>query len=319
MPSVIICIHGLGNKPPKDLLKKWWQESLLEGLHRIDAKIKLPKFEMVYWADILHTEPLNPQEKNPESPAFLDEKYMKSENIPSFESHEKRAAVLDFLGHQLQRIFLNDDYSLNYSSIADSILKKYFTDLDAYYDEAVIPGVTSNVKNAIRMRLIQVLLKYKKYDIMLVSHSMGTIVAFDVLKYLVPEIKIHTFITIGSPLGNPVVLSQIAKEKRQITNEPCQFITPENISHAWFNMSDILDKVAFKYKLNDVFKPNKHRVQPIDFLVTNDYQMNGEPNPHKSYGYLRTQQMSSVVKSFIAAEKITVFERIERWIIQFFK
>lgn len=319
MASVIICIHGLGNKPPNDLLKKWWLAALKEGLHRDFGRVELPRFEMVYWADILHDKPLNPDEKDTASKYYLDEVYTKSLNRRAEETSSTHLAINDFLGHQLQRILLNDDMSLNYSYITDSIIKKYFADLEAYYDEAIVEGVTENAKVAIRQRLLQKLKKYRNFDIMLIAHSMGSIVAFDVLKFLSPNIKIHTLITIGSPLGLPIVLSQIANEFKTRNNGTFQFKSPSNITNAWFNFSDINDKVAFKYKLNDVFKPNQHEVQPIDFLVYNDYQMNGIANPHKSYGYLRTPQFSRVLKSFIAAEKLSIFQRMLRIISKLFK
>ena len=43
---------------------------------------------------------------------------------------------------------------------------------------------------------------------MLIAHSMGSIIGFDVLTFLATDIKINTFITIGSPLGLPVIIKQ---------------------------------------------------------------------------------------------------------------
>jgi hypothetical protein len=63
MSKIIIGIHGLGNKPPKDLCEKWWKKSLREGLNSIGRKYFNFNFELVYWADILHPTPLNPNEK----------------------------------------------------------------------------------------------------------------------------------------------------------------------------------------------------------------------------------------------------------------
>jgi len=59
MRKVIIGIHGLGNKPPKYLLQRWWKDAMIEGLNSSDIQQSLPKFELVYWADILYEKPLN--------------------------------------------------------------------------------------------------------------------------------------------------------------------------------------------------------------------------------------------------------------------
>ncbi|PKP10167.1 MAG: hypothetical protein CVU09_08550 [Bacteroidetes bacterium HGW-Bacteroidetes-4] len=316
MPNVIVFIHGLGNKPPKNLLENWWKRALIEGLTQEEQKSFLPKTEMVFWIDLLYDKLLDPSETNPESPYYIDEPYVKAQPETVWERDYKRLSVIDYLGSQLNRIFLNDELSLNYSIITDSIVSKYFRELDTYYKDDCLPddNAICTIKIQIRERLIKVLEKYKNHDIMLVSHSMGTIIAYDVLSYLAPDIKIHTFVTMGSPLGLPVVLAKIAAEQRRRNITPVQIITPENITHVWYNFSDILDKVAFKYRLNDVFLPNAKGISPIDFLVANTYKVNGEPNPHKSFGYLRTPQMSSVTRAFIKAERLTFMQKIARWL-----
>ena len=52
-PSVVIGIHGLENKPPRDEKRNWWRAALVEGLTRnrgIDGAGL--SFEFVYWADL---------------------------------------------------------------------------------------------------------------------------------------------------------------------------------------------------------------------------------------------------------------------------
>ena len=57
MSKVIIAIHGLGNKPPYRLLQQWGKMSIQEGLQDRGLTIELPKFELVYWADLLYDKP----------------------------------------------------------------------------------------------------------------------------------------------------------------------------------------------------------------------------------------------------------------------
>jgi len=314
MANVIIGIHGLGNKPPKDLLEKWWRLSMAEGLKTNSLNVSLPKFEMVYWADIIHDKPLDESEKDRESPFFLEEGYSRAPEDFLVENHETRQKIVGFLSRQMNRIFLNPDFSLNYSFIADTIVKNYFRDLEIYYTENCVDenNATCKVKDLIRKRLLGVLEKYEDDDIMLVSHSMGSIIAFDVLSLLPLESKIHTFITMGSPLGLPVVISKIAAEQKQRLNGKNHMVTPDCITNNWYNFSDILDKVAFNYNLSDDFSSNIRGVKPIDFLVVNNYEKNGIRNPHKSFGYLRTREFSKVLYDFMKNEDITVWEKITR-------
>jgi len=79
MDKIIIGIHGLGNKPPKDLLKKWWVQSIKEGLKNIGRPGQKFNFELVYWADTLHPVPLNPDETDEDSDLYLSERYSPAE------------------------------------------------------------------------------------------------------------------------------------------------------------------------------------------------------------------------------------------------
>ena len=55
MSKIIVGIHGLANKPPKDDLTEYWRKSIAEGLRK-NCAIKKPNFDfrMVYWADLLY-------------------------------------------------------------------------------------------------------------------------------------------------------------------------------------------------------------------------------------------------------------------------
>lgn len=314
MANVIITIHGLGNKPSKQLLTHWWRLSMIEGLRASKYRAVLPKCEMVYWADILYDKPQSEDVKDVKSPCYMDEKYTRASKDFKAENHTIRKKIIYYLSKQLDRILLKDDLTLQYSFITDVILHKYFSDLEIYYSDDCSKNraPSCRARELIRERLLAVLEKYKDDDIMLISHSMGTIVAFDVLTFLAPELKIHTFVTLGSPLGLPVVVSKIAAEQKQKHIGQNHMLTPHGICRNWYNFADILDKVAFSYKLSDRYAENSNGVKPVDFLVTNNYEMNGVPNPHKSYGYLRTPEFSKILNEFIRSENVKPMQKVAR-------
>jgi len=312
MANVIIGIHGLGNKPPKKILEKWWKLAMIEGLKANNYNPLLPKFELVYWADIMYEEAQNILEEDVDSPQFLREKYVEAPDSFPAENHSTRKKLVDFIGEQMNRILLNEDLSLNYSFISDVIVSKFFRDLEIYYkDDCTAENEhLCKAKDQIKGRLIKVLEKYKSDRIMLVSHSMGSIIAFDVLNFHTHNIPIHTFITAGSPLGIPIVISKIAAEQKQTLPNDNNMLSPPTITNNWYNFSDILDKVALNYKLSDDFIENKNGVIPVDFLVVNNYELNGKRNPHKSYGYLRTPEFSRVLFEFIQSERLTLKQKV---------
>ncbi len=318
MSKVIIGVHGLGNKPPKPLLEQWWRSSMNEGLRLGKYKADLPLFEMVHWSDIIHKIPQDPSVEDQESPYFIDEKYSEAplNFIPGDSSTRKK--VVDFLGRQMNRVFLNEDLSLNYSFITDTIISRYFSDLEFYYSESPVEsnGGSATYRDVIRKRLFDKLIEHRKDDIMLIGHSMGSILAFDVLTFMAPEVKINTLVTIGSPLGLPVVISKIAAEMRKKGISDTRLKSPPGITGKWYNYADILDTVAFNYRLADYYYENSSGVKPVDHLVVNDYEFNNLRNPHKAYGYLRTPRFTAALNEFISEGELSFKERIMRWFMR---
>lgn len=312
MAKAVIGIHGLGNKPPQQLLEKWWLDSIHEGFKNSNLDIPKFKFELVYWSDLVYNKPENPDITDENDPDFLAEPYMPSSGAKTLvKDLSFRRKALKFVESQMERIFLNKDLSINFKSVSDIILHNYFKELDMYYS----PNQDGKIfKQRARQRLIEILQKYRFDDIMLIGHSMGSIIAYDVLQFELKKQCIHTFVTIGSPLGLPFIRSFIAEEMRD--NSPnYKITTPNCVKRNWFNFSDLEDKVAINFDLSNNFEANSMNIKAIDFEVANDYSVNGNANPHKSYGYLRTREFIIKLNDFLVEKE--PFSLIK--IINFFK
>jgi hypothetical protein len=302
MARIVIGIHGLGNKPGPSILTEWWEKSMIEGLELNGYSAKLPKFEMVYWADILHSKLMDINISDPENPLYLDEKYVPSPTDFIPKKHPVRKKILKFLGEQLYKIFLNKDLSLNYSFIPNYFVRRYFKEIEIYYkeDSTQKDPQACKINVLIKQRLIVALEKHKDDEIMLVCHSMGSIIAYDVLSFVLPNVRIRTFVTIGSPLGMPIIVSKIASQYKLRSRGRRRMVTPPGVYGNWFNYSDVLDKITFNYKLGKKFGANALGVKPKDYEVINDYHNSeGEHNPHKSYGYLRSKEFARVLNDFV--------------------
>lgn len=303
MSKIIIGIHGLGNKPPQRQLEKWWLKAIVEGLIKMDQYKYCPKFELVYWADILNDKPLSSNIDNPENPYFLDEPYIPEIDtyVKKEENSSTKKKVLGFLEEQLDKIFLNKDLSPNLEFVSEIIFKKYFKELDIYYkdDKIINDPDYKTPKDIIRNRLARVLERHKDKQICLIAHSMGSIIAYDVLTFITPHIKIDTLITIGSPLGIPIIISKAVEEMKQKNLKIQLPSTPENVESNWFNLADIDDNVAMNYNLADDYHENSLGVKVTDIIVNNNYTVNNHKNPHKSYGYLRTPEFAKIISDFL--------------------
>ncbi|MBN1252997.1 MAG: hypothetical protein JXR51_03560 [Bacteroidales bacterium] len=320
MAKIIIGIHGLGNKPSEEILEKWWNMSIVEGLNKYyNIDNQNIKFKMVYWADILYDKPLNKKITNKNSPYYLEEPYFPGLKKINHIARNTRKKVIDFIDKILEKILLNDDFSVNYSSFTNAIIHKYFKDLDTYYSDKTLnnSGKEDLAKDIIRKRLITVLEDHKKDQILLIAHSMGSIIAYDVLSLYSKKFKIDCLITIGSPLGFPIIMSKIANELKAKFADFKKLTSPESVKYNWYNFADLEDKVAIDYKLSDDFEENTVGVKVVDFEVYNDYQANKIKNPHKSFGYLRTNEVAKVIFDFVNSEDKEFKTKLIRRIFKF--
>ena len=303
MKKIVIGIHGLGNKPAAALLEYWWLNAIREGLARIGAPREELPFEFVFWADILHPELQNPGITDPENPQYLDEPYIPGDPdikvpLPSF-----RAKLFKYIDGQLDSIFLNAEGRPKLKRVTDKIIHAYFSDLEVYFrdDCSSILDPRCAARHHIQERLQTVLKKYADCDILLIAHSMGSLVAYDVLNDL-PEVPINTLVTIGSPLGLPFIVVRELSRQQSRNPELTRPGVPKSIRHRWVNLSDIEDKVAMDHALKDDYTSNSSGISIEDFSVYNDYMLRGERNPHKSFGYLRSPEFARIIDEFLSVE-----------------
>jgi hypothetical protein len=286
-PSVIIGIHGSANKPPAADKPGFWKKALIEGLKRNCGKTTDDlSFDFVYWADLRYPAPI----------AFADnpEYYCEAPGSAPFPSYQASKWVeiineaTEITGTEVN--FL--DVHTGVTSVGDFVLERHLQDLAAYYAD-------STFREAVRKRLTDKLKEYKGTRIMLIGHSMGSIIAYDVLRLLGrndPQFRLDHFITIGSPLGIPHVKYKISQEN--------DLVRTPSIVGRWTNFADRRDVVAIEAKLGDDYEPNDQGVKVADVPVINAYRSPldrtppDKPNYHKSYGYLRTPELSNVVRAF---------------------
>ena len=303
MSRIIIGIHGLANKPPRRLLESWWRKSIREGLNRIGVRHRFFRFELVYWADILHPLPQDPAIRNPEHPRYLSDPYQPDKGIrPLFFKTGIQKKLVDLFGSRMEKLLVTEELRPKMPGIQELVIRRYFKDLDAYFGNRKSPLVSGRTaKERIMERLSTRLKKHRKKKILLIAHSMGSIISYDVLMDGPGDIQVDMLVTIGSPLGQPAILSKIVAANGKARPAGKKLKTPEGIREAWYNLSDLNDKVAIHFELAEHFTENAHQVMPEDRIVRNEYLVRGKKSPHKIYGYLRTPEMASLINDYLGA------------------
>ena len=308
MTKLIIGIHGLSNKPEKLKLKEGWESAINEGIENIVDSAPPFDFKMVYWADLLYKYPVHEDHAFDFDELYNDEPYIKAEEGKLVEYKDSwkdhlGSSVIDGIGSSLD--FVKQQFGM--SKLTDWLLEKVLKDLAFYYDENRKIndryGEQELAFKVLKDELQNCILTSNDSEIMVIAHSMGSIIAYDVLRDIGHEpgntIEIQDLVTIGSPLGLPHVKQKII-EKRTYDDEDERVRTPSIITNSWTNFSDRKDAVAIDTHLKDDYKANSLGITVHDDIVINDYiGLNGEGNSHKSYGYLRTPELSKKVIEFL--------------------
>jgi hypothetical protein len=132
--------------------------------------------------------------------------------------------------------------------------------------------------------------------ILLIGHSMGSVIAYDTLWQMSREKKekvdIDLFLTLGSPLGQRYIQHRLLDHavlpgKRY----------PDNITR-WVNIAAVGELTAIDMQLANDFAPMvaKGLVGSLqDLPVYNWFRLNGVLNVHAEYGYLVNKITASVI------------------------
>lgn len=306
MANVIIGIHGLANKPEKPTLARWWEEAIREGLTK-NCGVQNADFEfiMVYWAELLYK---YPRHEDPDldfdhlynSQPYEDAKPNALKRYDEGWLDNAIASALDVGGDVIDKL----RGAIGLDAAANWLLEAKMRDLHFYYaPNRKIRGRDGRMEVARRVimdELTNTLLPLKGRRMMLIAHSMGTIISYDVLRDLGQRdlsFPVHHFVTIGSPLGLPHVKANVHKE-RSYAAVPVR--TPSVVTERWVNDADRRDPVAFDVHLADDYRPNDNGIRVEDDLMINDYvSPSGDQSAHKSYGYLRTPELSEHIRDFV--------------------
>jgi len=287
----IVFVPGKNPKPPADLHQNLLWQTLVEGVRRIDPDV----------ADdlSLHDEYFK----------FVDWNYSYYQSSEDIESHRPWVeAMLEKAGpsekdiqqattwrHRLEFFMYNTvDSSPVLLRLLRGKLKETAQDTNRYFDND--DKIGSHIREQLKQELRPLLENGDK--ILLIGHSMGTIITYDTLWALsnlehLPG-KVDLFLSLGSPLGMNYVQSRLMGHHM---NDEHKY--PSNIRR-WINIAADGDLIALgrflakdyntmlEYKLIDAIEDQSKGVY-------NYFHDEDGLNCHRSYGYLINPKVSQVI------------------------
>ena len=271
-------VHGLANKPPADTLIRIWADALgrddprpqqhANGNSGLSLDNLGATYRMVYWADVLYPSPDTQIESNE---SYDDEK-RQLEGISTDPSGAlERAAAEDTSWREqlspaerasVERLERELRFEVGTKEIAaraagaaalervplpefikKPLMERLLRDLHHYfYNVSITPraGETYHVRDELQRRFLAAVTAVGEHQRphIVVSHSMGTIIAYDCIRNREECPPIDALLTVGSPLGLDEVQDQLKRDRPRVD------FPPARLNGAWINVYDSLDPVV---------------------------------------------------------------------------
>jgi hypothetical protein len=258
MPHVTF-IHGIANKPPADDLLRLWRNALADAPEPVPLGDLGVTSSMVYWADLLYEKPETdlsayegvlentaeavdaaggapfPRARTPEEAAFIEALRAHMTGLSDTEIDAAPPVPAEPAG-ALERVPLP-------WFLKKAIMNTFLRDVHHYLFDVVYspPGGTPvPIQQTIRKRFVATLSAPTiSRPHIVVSHSMGTVIAYDCLKRVLDCPGVDGLVTLGSPLG----LDEI-QDKLQPGWSRRDGFPGERLGGGWINAFDRLDPVC---------------------------------------------------------------------------
>ena len=252
----ITFIHGIANKPPEADLHRLWREALADGDDPLPLGDLGITSSSVYWADVLYGAPdmdlaayegvrenspaavdgadgvAVPVGRTPEEQAFIAALRLKLTGLDAAERAPSPAATQGTLERVPLPWFVKQPF-----------LAAFLRDVHHYLfdtEHSPRPGSTFRVQQEIRRRFVARLNDPAvSRPHVIVSHSMGTVIAYDCLKRVADCVPVDGLMTLGSPLGLDEIQDQLQPGWSRENGFP-----DGRLGGGWINVFDRLDPVC---------------------------------------------------------------------------
>lgn len=259
-------VHGLANKPAPSDLRRIWLEALrapVSGDGGFDLGAAGVSDSFVYWADLFYDSPLSATDY--ESTSFESA----SDKISASLSGANTSVPSDEWMHAMRQHYPEAGDSYPEPPVAPNLPRFERIPLPGFVKQAIMAEYlreahdylfnVKGIRDTIRARVIGDMKRCPDGTRrVLVGHSQGTLIAYDVMTAVADCPPIDGFMTIGSPLGVDEV------QDRLVWTRDNGF--PDKLQGEWVNVFDPFDLVARPDRrlANDFRKSGKSAVIDVE-------------------------------------------------------
>ena len=284
----ITFVHGIANKPEPEVLLEQWRIALYDN-DGIDLEDLDVTCSMVYWADLMYANPAPPGGVNESAelelerttdPGDADMTWLDDVNADERAFVESVASEIGFEsvsatpsegddpirpGSDLEAIPLP-------AGLKRRLMRILLRDVHHYlYDEPFSPrgGPKVHIRQEVRSRTARALRDGAERGgpHLVVGHSLGTVIAYDVLTGVDDIPAVDALLTAGSPLGISEVRDRLAPQWTEQNGWPSSRL----VDGPWSNVYDLLDPVCgFKDRRIAPSYRSAGKLRVTDIEVTNE-------------------------------------------------
>lgn len=287
---VVIYVPGLLPKPQPELYRESLLQCLVAGIRRIDAPVadamaaQPNNFDIIPWNYDFYGKHADFEVEEAAIAAVVERPQASRSDIAEASSWLRRLTRWVYtLGDLLP--FLIPHFAPEKTEVHLRDLRRYERNDD---------GKADHTRDLLKGQLLAAMAAQR--PVLLIAHSMGSIISYDSLWELSQEgddaVAIDLFLTMGSPLGQRLIQKII---KGQGDDERSRY--PGQIRR-WKNLSAVGDLTAIDPCLANDFggMVTLGLVDSIeDVEILSSYRLDGELGVHSEYGYLVNEKTASIV------------------------
>lgn len=286
----IIFVPGKNPKPPAAQHRELLWKTLIEGVRRADRNIantlqkNYTQFHLISWNHLFYKVDKDITPDISWIDALINKHGATEQDIKEANSWHKR---LD------RMLFTIADHIPFLIPLLPKTVDSAATEINRYFDN--VDNIAREIRNLLKKTLRPLI--EKNEPVLLIGHSLGSVIAYDTLWELSNEEGLHgkiDFFTLGSPLGMHYV------QRRLLGRNKNKEITYTKLIRYWINISAEGDIIAleqnFHNSFNNMLKEGLVKsIEDHNHGIYNFYRSDDGLNCHRSYGYLVNPAVGKII------------------------